>query len=64
MRYEEEMNKTLELKHKANSSLPKVNVMFLDKDLKINKKGQDSIASSGFLRPTALASESFQIKHL
>jgi len=59
---EKEMSKTLELKHKANSSLSKINVIYSIKGLSSNKKGQDSIASSRFLRPTALASESFQIK--
>jgi len=56
------MNKTLKLKHQINFLLPKVNAMYSNKGL--NNKKQDSIASSGILRSTALASEPIQIKSL
>jgi hypothetical protein len=52
------MSNILKLKHQVDLSLPKVNAMYSNKDLKSNKK-QDSSASSGFTRPTAPAKESF-----
>ena len=60
---EKEKMKSLNLKSKVDTSLSKINVMCSNKDLYSNKS-KDSVASSRFLRPTVLASESLQTKHL